>query len=64
MIDPVFSNDFHQFVFQDPSALILPPVGIPKLFDILPSQKSKKDLKKEKSPWLPKPPQDEKNEQL
>lgn len=59
MINPLFSDDFHKFVFQDPCPLVMPPFGTPKSFDISRPQKSKNDLKKEKSPWQPKPSEKE-----
>ncbi len=55
MVDPVFSNDYHKFVLQDPSIIPLPPVGIPKLFFIPSSEKTKKEMEKEKSLKSPKP---------
>lgn len=56
MVDPIsnqqFSHDYQKFVFQDLSAIPLPPVGTPKIPFHIPSvKKSKKDLDKEKPPF-------------
>lgn len=56
MINPIFSHDFDKFVLQNLSPMVMPPVGVPKKFSISPSKKTKKDIKKEDSPWQPKPP--------
>lgn len=49
-IDPIFSHDFHQFVFQDPDVKFLPNRVPPpfKLEAPQKTEKSKKEMKKKK----------------
>ncbi|MBA3603247.1 MAG: hypothetical protein H0W50_06330 [Parachlamydiaceae bacterium] len=64
MVNPIFSHDFAKFVLQNLSPMVMPPVGVPRQFSISPAKKTKKDMKKEDSPWVPKkpqPPQDKKS---
>lgn len=59
MVNPIenaqFSHDFQKFVLQDPSNIPMGPVGIPKTpFSLKKTEKNKKDVKKERPPWLGK----------
>lgn len=68
MIDPIsnqqFSHDYQKFVFQDLSAIPVPPYGTPKLpFENLLVKKTKKDLNKDKSPFEIKQKKDESKEE-
>ncbi len=57
MINPIFNHDFEKFVLQNLSPMVMPPIGVPrKLFSIPTAKKTKKDMKKEDSPWVPKQP--------
>ncbi len=54
-MDPIsnqqFSYDFQKFVLQDPNVRVVHMQGIPKPFSLVPpekSEKSKKDIKKQK----------------
>jgi hypothetical protein len=42
MINPIFNHDFEKFVLQNLSPMVMPPVGIPKLFSIPTAKKPKR----------------------
>lgn len=60
MVNPLanegFSHDYAKFIYQIPDVMIVPQAITSKPFSVKAPKKTKKDIEKEKSPWVPQKP--------